>query len=144
MPNSAQMSHAEHRQRAQPHIFVINGAPEFLNVMRELLQDEDYNVTTTNYVPTTFEQVSGADPDVLILDLAVGQRAGWDLLEALHAAAATAGLPVIAVSTEADHLALARALAARYGALMLLGKPFALDELLALVAAALARGGRAE
>ena len=110
-----------------------------LNLMRDLLQEADYNVTTTNFVPATFAQIAVAQPDVLIVDLAMGHSAGWDLLEALHAAAATAGLPVIVVSTEADYLEHARALAARYGALVLLGKPFALDEMLALIAAALKR-----
>ncbi len=129
----------ERAQRARPHIFVVDGVPAFLNLMRELLQDEDYNVTTTNFVPATFAQIAAARPDVLIVDLAMGQWAGWDLLEALHSAAATAGIPVIVVSTEADYLDHARALAARYGALVLLGKPFALEELLALIAAALKR-----
>ena len=107
--------------------------------MRDLLQGEDYNVTTTNFVPATFEQIAAAQPDVLVVDLALGRRAGWDLLEALHADAATAGLPVIVVSTVPAHLDRARALAARYGTVGLLGKPFALDELLALLDAALTR-----
>ena len=38
-------------QESRRHIFVINGASAFLNLMRDLLQDERYNVTTTNFVP---------------------------------------------------------------------------------------------
>ena len=131
------MDAPEHRQRARPHIFVVNGAPDFLNLMRDLLQDEDYNVTTTNFVPATFAQISTAAPDVLVLDLVVGQRAGWDLLEALHADAATAGIPVVIVSTNPEYLARAEVLADRYGAVGVLAKPFDLDDMLALVAAAL-------
>ncbi|HEY8600042.1 MAG TPA: response regulator [Thermomicrobiales bacterium] len=137
MSHTIPMGAPEHAQRGRPHIFVVNGAPDFFNLMRELLQDEAYNVTTTNYVPATFQQIGGAAPDVLILDLAVGQRAGWDLLAALHADAATAGIPVILVSTDRRHLALATALADRYGPTAVLQKPFDLDEMLALVAAAL-------
>ncbi len=140
MPNRIPMGASEHEQRDRPHIFVVNGAPDFLNLMRELLQDEHYNVTTTNFVPATFAQIDTAAPDVLIVDLAVGQRAGWDLLEALHADAATAGIPVITVSTDQRHLARAEELAARYGVTALLEKPFDLDDMLALVAAALTPG----
>jgi DNA-binding response OmpR family regulator len=134
------MGQPERQQRARPHVFVVNGAPEFLNVMRELLQDEEYNVTTTNFVPSTFEQVAAEAPDVAILDLAVGQRAGWDLLAALHADAATAGIPVLLVSTAPGYLARAREHVARYPAFGMLEKPFALGELLGPIDAALARG----
>lgn len=137
MPSTAPMGDAERDQRARPHIFVVNGAPEFLNLMRDLLQEETYNVTTTNFVPVTFAQIAEARPDLLIINLALGQRAGWDLLEALHADAATAGIPVLVASTQSDHLERARQQAVRYGAVGLLGKPFVLDNLLALVAAAL-------
>jgi DNA-binding response OmpR family regulator len=140
MPNTIPMGATEQTQRGRPHIFVVNGAPDFLNLMRELLQDEDYNVTTTNFVPLTFDQIATARPDVLIVDLVVGQRAGWDLLEALHADAATAEIPVITVSTDPAYLTRAQDLAARYGTAALLQKPFDLDDMLALVAAALGRG----
>jgi DNA-binding response OmpR family regulator len=140
MPNIVLMGQPERGQRAAPHIFVVNGEPEFLNLMREILQDEEYNVTTTNFVPSTFAQVAAAGPDALIVDLAVGQRAGWDLLEALRADAATAGIPVLLVSTTPGHLERARELAARYPAFGMLDKPFALADLLALLDAALARG----
>ncbi len=140
MPNTIPMGAPEHAQRGRPHIFVVNGAPEFLNLMRELLQDEDYNVTTTNFIPATFAQIGSAQPDVLIIDLVVGRRAGWDLLETLHADAATAGIPVITVSTDRGQLTRAKELAARYGVTALLQKPFDLDDMLALVTAALLQG----
>ena len=139
MPDTAPMGTPERAQRARPHIFVVDGVPAFLHLMRDQLQDEDYNVTTTNFVPATFEQIASAQPDVLVVDLALGRRAGWDLLEALHADAATAGLPVIVVSTEPEHLDRALALAGRYGTVGLLGKPFVLEELLDLIDTALKR-----
>lgn len=138
MASDDTMGAGERAQMASRHIFVVNGEPEFLNLMRELLQDADYNVTTTNFVPATFDHVAALRPDVLIVDLAVGRRAGWELLEALHADAATARIPVIIVSTSPATLARAEALAARYGAAGLLAKPFDLEDMLALVRVALA------
>jgi CheY-like chemotaxis protein len=117
-------------QEARKHIFAIDGSPEFLNVIRELFQDEGYNVTTTNFVPSSFEQTAAVQPDALVVDVVVGERAGWDLLEQLNAAAATTGTPVLVLSTSPRLLALAQEQAARYGTHRYLDKPFPLDAVL--------------
>jgi len=44
-------------QMQRQHVFVVNGSVEFHDVVRELLQDEHYNVTTTNFIPRTFHQI---------------------------------------------------------------------------------------
>ena len=121
------------RQMGRKHVFAVNGSPAFLGVVRELLQDERYNVTTTNYVPHTFEQIAALAPDLLVVDLAAGHRSGWRLLERLHAAAATRRIPVLVTSTDPHLLAEAEALAARYGGDRFLVKPFDLDVLLEAV-----------
>ncbi len=117
-------------QKQRKHIFAINGSPDFLNVIRDVFQEEDYNVTTTNFVPNTFEQIAALDPDALIVDIVVGQRAGWDLLEQTNAAAATTGIPVLIVSTNPRLLERAQEQAARYGKNRYLIKPFGLEEIL--------------
>ena len=68
-------------QERRKHVFAINGSPEFLNVVRELFQEEGYNVTTTNFVPNSFAQIEALHPDALIVDIVIGQEAGWELLE---------------------------------------------------------------
>ena len=117
-------------QEGRKHIFAIDGAPEFLNVVRDLFQDENYNVTTTNFVPNSFEQIAALKPDALIVDIVVGQRAGWELLERLNAEAATSGIPVLVVSTEPRLLVRLQDQAARYGHHRYLIKPFSLDDML--------------
>jgi CheY-like chemotaxis protein len=94
------MTEAEREQMARKHIFVVNGSAEFLDIVRDLLQDEQYNVTTTNFMPRTFEQIHALRPELLIIDLVVGQQAGWDLLERLRNEAITRGIPVIVTSTD--------------------------------------------
>ena len=124
----------EHQlQEGRKHIFVVNGAPAFLNLMRDLLQDERYNVTTTNFVPRSYEQIAALQPDALVIDVVVGQQAGWDLLERLHAEAATTGIPVIVVSTSPQLLERAREQADCYGTHRYLGKPFDLGEMLDMI-----------
>jgi hypothetical protein len=66
----------DRRQEGRKHVLAINGSPEFLNIVRELFQEEAYNVTTTNYVPTSFDQIAALQPDVLLVDVAVGRHAG--------------------------------------------------------------------
>jgi DNA-binding response OmpR family regulator len=112
------------------HVFAINGSVEFLNVIRELFQEEAYNVTTTNFVPNSFEQIAAVQPDVLIVDVAVADRAGWELLEQLHAQAATTGIPVLVLSPSSRLLEKAQEQAERYGTHRYLDKPFDVDALL--------------
>jgi DNA-binding response OmpR family regulator len=120
----------ERSQEGRKHVFAIDGSPELLNLIRDLFQEEGYNVTTTNYVPTTFEQIETAHPDALIVDVLIGHDAGWELLEQLGADADTAGIPVLVVSTDPRLLTRAQEQAARYGTHRYLEKPFDIDALL--------------
>jgi DNA-binding response OmpR family regulator len=120
-------------QEGPKHIFAINGSPDFLNIVRDLFQEAGYNVTTTNYVPNSFAQIHALQPDALIVDVAVGQSAGWELLEQLHAGAATTGIPVLVLSTDPHLLDRAREQAERHGNHRSLEKPFDLDALLGTI-----------
>src|SRR5688572_8377828 len=120
----------DRHQEGRKHILAINGAPAFLDVVRELFQGEGYNVTTTNYVPNSFALIEALQPDALIVDVVIGQQAGWELLERLHAEAATSGIPVLVVSTDPRLLDRAQEQAARYGNHRTLAKPFGLDDML--------------
>jgi two-component system response regulator VicR len=117
-------------QMRRQHIFVVNGSAAFLDVVRELLQDEQYNVTTTNFVPLTFKQIETARPSLLIIDLIHGERAGWNLLAELRHEAATRDIPVILASTSKQLLEKAETERVIWGGDRYLLKPFSLDELL--------------
>ena len=117
-------------QMQRQHIFIVNGSPDFLDVVRELLQDELYNVTTTNFVPYTFSQIEAARPSLLIVDLIHGEMAGWDLLVEVRHEAATRDIPVILVSTSKLLLAKAEAERVIWGGDRYFLKPFSLDALL--------------
>jgi CheY-like chemotaxis protein len=117
-------------QMQRQHIFVVNGSADFLDVVRELLQDENYNVTTTNFVPQTFEQIESARPSLLIVDLIHGEMAGWELLADVRHQAATRDIPVILVSTSQHLLEKAEAERVIWGGDRYFLKPFSLDALL--------------
>ncbi len=124
---------AERRQMQRKHVFVVNGAAEFLDIVRVILEEERYNVTTTNFLPGTFEQLGALKPDAIIIDLAVGRLAGWELLERLHADAVMHNIPVVLTSTDPRLLARAVEQAGRYGEHRSVAKPLDIDELLGAV-----------
>ncbi|MGI8406086.1 MAG: response regulator [Thermomicrobiales bacterium] len=96
----------EHERMDRKHVLAVNGDPLFLDLIRELLQEEQYNVTTTNYVPKTFDLIACLQPSLLIVDLVIGEAAGWELLGHLQREAITRGIPVFATSTM-QHLLIA-------------------------------------
>jgi CheY-like chemotaxis protein len=128
------MSHDDGRnekeQMARKHVLVVNGAPEFLDFIRILFQEDGYNVTTTNFVPRTFELIDALRPDLVIVDLVIGQDAGWSLLTELHDAVTTRKIPLLLTSTIPSILERAQEEQARYGAHRVIAKPMDIEELL--------------
>jgi DNA-binding response OmpR family regulator len=125
--------HATPEQQERKHVYVINGSAEFLGIIRQLLQDEQYNVTTTNFVPRSFDAIAGAQPDLLVIDLVYGDRVGWNLLADLHGQAKTQDLPILLVSTVPSLLDDAKGQHESFGGDRYLTKPFNLDQFLTII-----------
>ncbi len=123
------------RDRARrKHVFAVNSSPDFLLIVREVLADEGYAVTTSDFEPNVFTRIVMRQPDVLTVDVAVGETAGWELLERLHAEPATTDIPVLVTSTSPELLEQAREQAAWYETnRSFLTKPMDLDELLGTI-----------
>jgi CheY-like chemotaxis protein len=124
---------SEQQQIARKHILCINSSPAFLDALRALLQDAQFNVTTTNHVPQTLAMIAASQPALLIVDLAVGEQAGWDLLEQVQQDAVARDIPMIVTSTSDKFLDRASQESKRLGGHTYLLKPFAVDTLLKLV-----------
>lgn len=121
-------------QSAPPHhIFVVNSTPAVLDLVRDLLEQERYRVTTTNFLPRTFDQIAALQPSVLVVDLSIGEQAGWQLLAGLRQEAATRKIPVLVLSTTPRLLEAAEANHAMWGGDRFLDLPCDLDDLLALI-----------
>jgi len=75
-------------------------------------------------------------PDVVVLDLGLPRMDGLEVIRRLRTAPATARVPIIILSALATRATAAQALAA--GANMVLSKPCAPDDLLAVINGALA------
>jgi CheY-like chemotaxis protein len=124
----------ESDQAPRKHVFAVNSSPDFLLVVREILADEGYAVTTSNFEPNVFTRIVMRHPDALMIDVAPGESAGWDLLRRLLQEATTSGIPVLATSTSPALLEQAQDEAAWYGTNgFFLTKPLDLDELVRMI-----------
>ena len=105
--------------------------------MRRVLEDEDYQVSILQNGRDAFTQVKTQLPDLLILDLKLGDVSGQDVLKQLKHDPVTVDIPVIvytAAVLEAEEVtALVNDDPAHYGSVRVVQKPFELEDLLVLV-----------
>src|SRR5258708_7401583 len=118
-------------------ILVIDDKSELLHLMRRVLEDEEYQVSILQDGRDAFTQVKAQLPDLLILDLKLGDVSGQDVLKQLKHDPVTAEIPVIvytAAVLEAEEVSeLVNSDPARYQGVRVVQKPFELEELLARV-----------
>jgi CheY-like chemotaxis protein len=130
-------AHAPRAGARVPKILVVNDAPDFLALMREVLGTEGgYEVATLDQSEGVIEQATSQPPDLLIIDIIFRSGpSGLDVADLLAATAPTAHLPVLFCTALAQHNipeqvgSMARSRGHR-----VLFKPFDLSELLTIVA----------
>lgn len=115
-------------------ILVVDDKANLLSLMRMILEDEHYQVSVLQDGKNAVDQVRATEPDLIILDLKLGETSGLDILQSLKAQRATADIPVIvytAAVIEAEEVEqLVAQDPARYAGVSVLQKPFELDALL--------------
>lgn len=118
-------------------ILIIDDQSQLLSLMRRILEDEQYQVSILQDGKDAFSQMKNQLPDLLILDLKLGEVSGQDILKQLKEDAVTAEIPVIvytAAVLEAEEVEeLISSDHRLYQRVHLVHKPFELDDLLALV-----------
>ena len=118
-------------------ILIIDDQSQLLSLMRRILEDEQYQVSILQNGKDGFSQMKTLLPDLLILDLKLGDVSGQDVLKQLKIDTVTAEIPVIvytAAVLEAEEVA--RTIADDpnlYQRVYLVHKPFELEALLTLV-----------
>ena len=133
MTEQGVLPHARYDGRNRPgrqHIFVVNSDPDFLDLLRSFLQEERYGVTTTSFVPHTFDEIITRRPQLLIINLAVRESSGLDLVDRLRRESLTRHIPIIVTSTDSRLLDEARGQGERFGTMSYMGLPFDLDTML--------------
>ncbi len=77
-------------------IMVVDDTQEILELFREILEDEGYEVHLHAYASQDLAAIARVAPDLLILDFVMtDERSGWQLLQKLQMRPATAALPVV-------------------------------------------------
>lgn len=117
-------------------VTVVNDNPEFLALVRDILEDDRYEATTIDGDrPDALDAIRASRPDLLMIDLRMGAEGmhGWDIAQQVRAKPDFDGLPVLICS--ADVLAL-KALEEDLNATQHVGtlvKPFSIDDLTAVI-----------
>lgn len=105
--------------------------------MRRVLEDEQYQVSILQEGKDAIARVKSQLPDLLILDLKLGDVSGQDILKQLKDDHVTEDIPVIvytAAVLEAEEVTrLVSGNPVRYQGVHVVQKPFELESLLALV-----------
>lgn len=121
----------------QPRILVINDTQEILELFKDLLEEEGYEVILSSFAPKTVYEIGSLQPDLVILDLIFGsERAGWQLLQQLRMYHPTAKIPVVVCTAARDEVREMEPQLVSHGALLVL-KPFDIDEITFIVRQAL-------
>jgi len=115
----------------------VDDRNDLLHLMRRVLEDEQYQVSILQQGRDAFTCVKTQLPDLLILDLKLGDISGQDVLKQLKDDAVTAEIPVIvytAAVLEAEEVTkLILSDTEHYQGVYMVQKPFELESLLTLV-----------
>ncbi|MDR9485588.1 MULTISPECIES: response regulator transcription factor [Sediminimonas] len=117
------------------HVLVIEDEPNIIEAISFILMRDGWTVDTHSNGHDALDAVAARAPDLVILDVMLPGRSGYDILTDLRAAPETRDLPVLMLTARGQ--AKDRELAERLGASRFMTKPFSnaevLDALRALV-----------
>src|SRR5262245_23196418 len=82
----------------QKTILVVEDDPWIRSLMADLLASEGYSVVQAPDGKVGLEMAEESDPDVILLDLAMPEKSGLDVLHELKSSKPTRDIPVIVVS----------------------------------------------
>jgi CheY-like chemotaxis protein len=112
-----------------PHILCIDDVPAVLRVLREVLEEAGYRVTTWTTADENLDDVVALAPDLIVVDYLWGHdKDSWAFLQWLKLDRRTRHIPVILLSG-ALHLLGKRREALRRMDIVVVRKPFDLDAL---------------
>ena len=112
-------------------VLLIEDEPNIIEAIRFILSRDGWRVDTHSDGKSALEAVEARKPDLIILDVMLPNRSGYDILNDLRAAPETKGLPVLMLTARGQKKD--RELAEKLGASRFMTKPFSNGEVLAAV-----------
>lgn len=112
-------------------VLLIEDEPNIIEAIRFILSRDGWAVDTHSDGRTALDAVVRRRPDLIILDVMLPNRSGYDILSDLRTADATRDIPVLILTARGQQKD--RELAERIGASRFMTKPFSNAEVLAAV-----------
>jgi DNA-binding response OmpR family regulator len=131
-PGAANRTSAPHTMHGDGRlVLVLEDEPNISEAIRFILHRDGWNVLSHADGHDALALIEARTPALVILDVMLPGRSGFDILQAIRARPALAGLPVIVLTAKGQ--AADRDRAMRSGASLYMAKPFSNAELLAAV-----------
>ncbi len=118
-------------------VLVIDDESNILRLVRDYLEQAGYRVLVASNADTGLHALRRESPDLLVLDLGLPDRDGWDLTRLIRADRQLASLPIIMLTARVDEND--RIVGLELGADDYITKPFNPREVVARVRAVLRR-----
>lgn len=103
-------------------VLLVEDEPNIIDAVRFILSRDGWHVATHSEGSTAVEAIVDRNPDVLILDVMLPNRSGYDILMDLRAIKAMCDLPVLVLTARGQDKD--RAAAFSVGATAFMVKPF--------------------
>lgn len=112
-------------------VLLVEDEPNIIEAISFILSRDGWEVSTHANGETAVSAVQTGAPDVLILDVMLPGRSGFDILQDLRSDPATQDLPVLMLTARGQRKD--RELAARLGVTKFMTKPFSNADVLSAV-----------
>lgn len=110
------------------HVLIIEDEPNIIEAVSFLLSRDGWSVSTHSNGHDAVDVVYAKSPDVLVLDVMLPGKSGFDILAELRASEAARALPVLMLTARGQTKD--RELAERLGVTRFMTKPFSNSEIL--------------
>jgi CheY-like chemotaxis protein len=107
-------------------ILVVDDQPSIRGILETALSEAGADVWCVGDGPTAMTLLESANPELILLDLAMPGMNGWQVLEALSGKPRTASIPVVLETSAEDFPSFQRA--RKHGVAAFVNKPFRLAE----------------
>jgi len=116
-------------------ILIVDDEPNIVISLEFLMKKEGFEVAIANDGDDALAKVDSFNPDLVLLDVMMPRKSGFEVCEALRADPARSGLKIVMLTAKGRDTEVAKGLA--IGADAYMTKPFSTKELLAMVKAML-------
>ncbi len=110
------------------HVLLIEDEPNIIEAISFLLKRDGWSVTSHSDGADAVDVVRQRQPDLVILDVMLPNRSGYDILQDLRGEGTTAQLPILMLTAKGQ--AKDREIAQKNGADIYMTKPFSNREML--------------